>query len=221
MDPLNKLNDNITKMQSGIKIHSNVLLGQQRAMNDIVNTENNRLVDKKRNIEDAYSSQQRAVYLNNNLQKKYNAYNKILIVVFIGALVLFILGLLAPYLTFLPPFFVPIKYIGVISTVVIYSLVIYWDIRKHDPLNYDKLYLKPLPSTDSSGEEDTSGNDESDSSSNELSCNNESCCAEGTTWSNITGQCIIQATTTEADIVDGFRAISPNSQYEYTDYSKY
>jgi hypothetical protein len=220
MDPLNKLNDNISKMQTGIQVHSNLLLGQQRAMSDIVNNENNRLIDKQRNIENAYSSQKRAVYLNNNLQKKYNAYKKILIIVFIGALVLFILGLLAPYLTFLPPLFVPIKYIGVISTVVIYSLVIYWDIRKHDPLDYDKLYLKPLSSTGVSGE-DTSGNDESDSSSNELTCNNESCCAEGTTWSSITGQCIIQESSSDKDIVDGFRSISPNSQFEYSDYAKY
>ena len=95
-DPLSKLNDNISKMQTGVQVHSNLILGQQRAMSDIVTTENNRLVDKQRNVENAYSSQQRAVYLNNNLQKKYNAYTKIIIVIFIGALVLFILGLLAP-----------------------------------------------------------------------------------------------------------------------------
>jgi hypothetical protein len=216
---MDSLNAKITDMQKYIQEHSNLLLGQQNQMSNIVYNEKNRLLEKQSSIDNAYSSQQRAAYLNNNLQKQYNAFNKILVVILIGASLLFVLALFNPYLTFLPSFFTPIIYIIVISTVIIYSLVIYFDIRNHDPLNYDKLYFKQMISTTSN--EDNSGSDLSDNSSNELTCSNQGCCTEdSTTWDPDTAKCIIKKTNVDP-AKSGFTNITPNHPYEYGDYSKY
>jgi hypothetical protein len=205
VDSINSLNRNVNQIQSN-------LLAQQNNVNNIVTNENSRLNYRKQSIDNAYSTQKRAVYLNDNLQKQYNAFNKILVVVLIGAAVLLILGLLEPYLTFLPPFFIPIKYITIFSTVIIYSLVIYFDIQKHDPLNYDKLYLRHMTSNTSISGDDMSYNDTTTTDfSHNASCNNEACCTIGTVWDPINGNCVIE----------GFDNISPAGDFEFVDYSKY
>lgn len=208
---LGVLNTNITALNTNlnnIQGQSNVTLAQQQSMNTIVNNEHTRLNDKKQTIDNAYSSQERAIYMNENIQKRYNSYSKILIIWVIALVVLFILNLTEPYLTFLPPLFFPLKYITVFSSVFIYTFLIYNDIQKHERLDYDRLYNKPLDASysDISGITDTSSNDISNG------CVNEACCSEGTTWDISSGTCLPNR--------QGFDNMN-NTPFEYSDYSKY
>jgi hypothetical protein len=209
---LGTLNTTISNLQPSLTTlqqYSSSVLSQQNSMNTIVNNESSRLNDKKQSIDNAYSSQQRAVYLTDNTQKQYNGYSKMLVVIVIGASVLFLLGILQPYLTFLPPFFIPIKYVTVFATVFIYCFLIYQDIQKHDPMNYDRIHQKTM---DASGM-DVSGSNSStsDSSSNSIFCSNNACCATGTFFDTSLNQCLPNK--------QGFENINPVGAYEYSDYS--
>ena len=199
---ISSLNANLNTIQS----QSNATLAQQQSMDQIVTNEKVRLNEKKQTVDNAYSSQQRAIYMNENVQKRYSAYSKILIIWVIAAFVLFLFNLIEPYMTFLPPFFFPIKYVTIFSTVFIYTFLIYNDIQKHERLDYDRLYNKPLDAsfTDISGY--------SDMSYSMAGCVNEACCASGTIWDSSSGTCLAPN--------EGFVNMD-NSQYEYNDYGKY
>lgn len=199
---ISSLNTNLNTIQG----QSNVTLAQQQSMDQIVSNEKVRLNEKKQTVDNAYSSQQRAIYMNENLQKRYSAYSKILIIWVIAAFVLFLFNLIEPFMTFLPPFFFPIKYVTIFSTVFIYTFLIYNDIQRHERLDYDRLYNKPLDAsyTDISGY--------SDVSYSMAGCINEVCCASGTVWDPSSGTC--------SALNEPFGNMD-NSQYEYNDYGKY
>jgi len=198
------LNDSLTSVQG----QSNATLAQQQSMNQIVSNETARLNDKKQTVDNAYSSQQRAIYMNENVQKRYSAYTKIIVIWVIAAFVLLIFNLIEPFMTFLPPFFFTIKYITVFATVFIYTFIIFNDIQKHERLDYDRLYNKPLDASYS----DISYSDTS-SNFSMAGCVNEVCCASGTIWDSSSGTCLANRL--------GFQNIYENTPYEYTDYAKY
>jgi hypothetical protein len=202
---INSLNNNLKTIQG----QSNATLSQQQSMNQIVSNETIRLNDKKQTVDNAYSSQQRAIYMNENIQKRYSAYTKIIIIWVIAAFVLFILNLIEPYMTFLPPLFFPLKYITIFSTVFIFSFIIYMDIQKHERLDYDRLYNKPLDASFS----DISGYSDSSYNYSMAGCINEECCATGTVWDSSSGTCLAKR--------QGFENMYENTPYEYTDYAKY
>jgi len=141
---LDGLNTKLTTLQG----QSNTLLTKQDSVNTILTNEHSRLEEKKQSVDNAYSSQQRAIYMNDNIQKKYNAYSKILIAVVIGAAILFALSFLQSYVPFIPSSIFVISYIIIISTVAIYSINIYRDIQRHERLDYDRLYMKPMSASD-------------------------------------------------------------------------
>jgi hypothetical protein len=157
---LNALSNSLNSLQTNldsVDSKSNALLTKQESVNTIVTNEKNRLDQKKENIDNAYSSQQRAIYMNDNISKRYNAYSKILIAAVIGAFVLFVIALLQSYLLFIPSFIFIIIYISILSGVLIYSISIYVDIRKHEQIDYDRIYSRPPPVVPISGAATTAG----------------------------------------------------------------
>lgn len=210
--PLTTLKEQANTLQTNlnnIQGQSNTLLTHQDSVNTIVTNEQSRLEQKKQSVDNAYSSQQRAVYMNDNVQKRYNAYSKILVAIVIGGAVLLALTFLQSYVPFIPSSVFMLSYIIIISTVAIYSIAVYIEIQRHERLDYDRLYVKPLGSG-------------SDTSSSEISynlnvggCINEQCCVSGQTYTvtNGVGQCL-----------QGFQNMSGLgniNQEEFTNYSKY
>jgi hypothetical protein len=197
---------------NNVQAQSNVELTHQAAMNNIVTSEHARLIQKKQSVDNAYSSQQRAIHMNDNLQKLYNAYSKILIAVVIGATCLFALVFLQPYLPFVPSTVFIITYIIIISTVLIYSYIVYTNIQKHERIDYDRLYMKPMTANSS----DFSGDDFS-FNFNALYCQNEQCCVSGSTiYDTSLGRCV-----SITKPVEHMQNMLPNYLYEFSTYSKY
>jgi len=205
--PLTTLKDNVNHLQTNlntVQSQSNVILGHQTDMTNIVSDEQSRLVQKKMSVDNAYSSQLRAIYMNDNIQKRYNAYLKIIVAFVIGASVVFAISFLSTKLP-IPPMAITAIYIIVLSGVMIYSIIVYSEIQKHERLDYDRLYVKPLTSDsyDASGGED-------DSSYNFYFCQNEHCCVSGSTTFDISlGKCVK---------VEHFENMYPS---EYTSYAPY
>jgi NADH:ubiquinone oxidoreductase subunit 3 (subunit A) len=209
----NNLQTNLNTIQG----QSNAAISKQQDMQTIVEQEQSRLEEKKSSIDNAYSSQQRAIYMNDNTQKRYNAYSRILFIVVIILFIIFALILIQPYLLFIIPSIIfNVVIIGLASFMIIYCLGIYFEIERHEKIDYDRYYNKRL----TAGLGDTSNNyDNSFNYDTSFSfCANSSCCAPGTFFDTTIHQC---SPGNPPGFKQGFQNIADNSPYEYSEYSKY
>jgi ABC-type multidrug transport system fused ATPase/permease subunit len=211
---LNASTNNLQQNLSQIQGQSNDTLSKQQEMNSIVQAEQARLNDKKGSIDNAYSSQQRAIYMNDNVSKRYNAYSRILFIVVIILFIIFALVMLQPYLPFIPSMIFNVVFIGLVSFMIIYCLGIYFDIERHEKIDYDRIYNKPLTAPLDSSYSDISYNFDSSYGF----CANNSCCATGTYWDTTIHQC---SPGNPPGYKEKFTTIAENSPYEYSEYSKY
>jgi len=198
---IGSLNANLSALQD----KSNVVLTQQEKIKKIVDAESTRLQQKKQGVDSAYSSQVRATYVNDNMQKRYNAYLYILFVVVIVLIIVFFLSMMGNYFPIIPPLLLNIIYVFLFSFTIIYSISIYSEIQKHDPMNYDRLKLrKPV----------TAGNsvDISDNSMNSLGLGTGEYgeCPIG--YSSVNGKC---------ENFSGNNELQSLNAFEFTDYSRY
>jgi hypothetical protein len=216
LDTLKTNTNNLQANLNTIQGESNAAISKQQDMQTIVDNENARLKDKKDGIDNAYSSQQRAIYMNDNTQKRYNAYSRILFIVVIILFVIFALIMIQPYLPFIPSIIFNIIIIGLASFMIIYCLGIYSDIQRHEKIDYDRYSNKPLIA----GLGDTSNNyDNSNNYDTSFGfCANSTCCAEGTFFDTTIHQC---SPGNPPGYKQGFQNIADNSPYEYSEYSKY
>jgi hypothetical protein len=155
--------------------------------------------------------------MNSNLQKRYNAYVNILFVIVIVLVIIFVTSFIQGYFPFIPSYLFNIIYIVLISFLIIYCSSLYFEIQKHDNMDFDKLRYAGINATNS----DVSGSyDGMDVSMGGMGiCMNNACCSAGTEWNPQLGQCI---PLTNAE---GFSSINNNIQpfsaCEFADYSKY
>lgn len=214
---LSTLNANTGILQNNlaaIQSQSNAALDGQQNTNAIINSETARLNDKKSSIDNAYSSQQRAIYINDNVAKRYNAYSRILFIIVIVLFVIFGLVMLQPILIFIPSVVFNLIFIGLSSFMIIYSLIIYFEIERHEKIDYDRIYNKPITAPLDSSFSDFSYNIDTSFGF----CSNNSCCATGTYFDTTIHQCL---PGNPPGYKEGFTTISENSPYEYSEYSRY
>ena len=154
---IGSLNTNLDSIQN----KSNTLLSQQNEIKNIVDRETDRLELKKNSVENAYTSQNRAVYINDNISKRNNAYLQILFAIVIALVIVFILSIMGSYFPVIPSIVLNIIYVCIFSVIIIYSISIYSEIQTHDRIDYDKLKLKKATvagNSDISGNYDASAN---------------------------------------------------------------
>ena len=217
---LTTLKDNTNMLHqklSDIQNISNNTLSKQKDINNIVNSEQSRLTEKKSSIDNAYSSQQRAIYMNDNISKRYNSFSRILFIAVIILFIIFGLVMLQPYVPFIPSMVFNIVFIGLLSFMIIYCLGIYMDIERHEKIDYDRIYNKPITATlDVSNSFDNSYNFDTSFAY----CSNSICCAEGTFFDTKINKC---SPGYPPGYKQGFTTIGgmENSPYEYSEYSKY
>ena len=137
---LNVLYDKITNSQLG----SQSVLYKQEMINEILNKEDRRLKDKKANIDVAISGQKRMINLNNNYQKRYAAYTKMLIAFIIGLVIFIFMNKLMKLMPFIPKAVFYVIIIVILGIDVIYIYLVYSDLSRRSLLNYDEVTL-PLP----------------------------------------------------------------------------
>jgi hypothetical protein len=238
---LDKLNTNFKDSTAS----TNAVLDHQQDMMNIVDTEKQRLLLKKEQIDTSFEGKRRGILLNDSYRQRFEQYTKIIIIVvftlaiFIGVL---IIGRNFPII----PSFV-IDLISIILFIVCFFSVYFSlvDIYKRDKLNYNELDLQgpniltPAEIEKKSKEAGKSGN--LIGTINIGSCVGQACCSDGAKWDSSNNYCISESvylnrygsvdtlvTPAQSDseqfstlsVLLNNNFIQPNSPNEYTGYSK-
>jgi len=204
VDPLSQMNtqlygiySHLTELQ-GVEVNA---LTKQSAIMDMVKSENDRLTNKKKTIDQAAENQKRIIYFNDNSRKVSSAWLKILITVVITLALIYIIRIIS-YYGFLPDMAFNVLIIAIVSISVIVLVKYYADIRRRDRYNFDELNLK----------NPNMGYVSSTSSPNSslpplVSCIGEQCCPPeentGSIWDATIGKCV--------SITGASSTISPSS----------
>lgn len=216
-EQLRQLNANAQNLQTNLNTvasQSDALLSHQTSMNRILQNEQTRLQQKRDSVDNAYTSQQRAIYVNDNLQKRYAAYSQMVFITVITLAIVFVIALIQRFVPFIPSIIFNIIYLVLFSGGFIWCMIIFFDIQRHNPLDYDKINYKGMTATNNSTE--TSDADTSQSTTG--MCMNAECCDPDTQeYDEEIHRCKNKA--------QGFSCMGNEIQnygpYEFTDYSKY
>jgi hypothetical protein len=148
-----KLNSLRSSYDGSNSSSNNVLLSQKK-VNDILNSENDRLNLKEQNINDAITGQRRIMYLNMNYQKRYAVYTKMAVTLVIGLVIYFIIRRFEDAFPILPSviykLLIIIDFVAVIITIGIF----YYELSGRDLMDYDEIVLKAPDLSNSSKEND-------------------------------------------------------------------
>lgn len=216
---LNEMNDNLNKYNNYIQ-DANV---QQSQVDGIIQKETSRITQQQTSLINATQGKKRIINLNDSYRKKYTQYLKLLIAIVATLLIVWLIKILDKRFGDMLPSFLyylfDILTILVISFGVIYCYLVYSDIGRHDPLNYDQLYIAPPPNA----KPVTSGNalpndgtsiNGGDLLGNNAGCSGKTCCGSDTKWDSTSLKCIKQGFTTMGQM--GPNAFSPSEVTEYT-----
>lgn len=226
-DPINNIQTNLQKLYDGY-IGANQttdgLLTQQNNVLNIVNTENQRLQDKKDSVDKILTGKKRAAELNNSARLRQNAYTNLLII-FIITLGLFIgIIILSRTFPFIPQSIFDILSIIVISIGIFTGMYLFLDIQTRSKINYDELDLpginKPVAGNTVATSTDT-GNLLDLININ--GCVGSDCCGPNTTWDQGNSKCnsVSISGFTTMDVAYNKSEISkikPNSAFEFSNY---
>jgi hypothetical protein len=168
-------------------------------LNSIVQSEQERLQQKKKSVDDAFFTQNRMIELNESLRKRYAAFNFITITFVISFILIFMVILLGRYVPFVPVGFI-CSLIFLVACLV--AFVKYYNISSRWNMDYDVYNLNPPVlhngPTPTPLPLDASGNPIQSAASLPF-CVGPKCCSSGTFWNQLQNIC----TTTQQ--VQGFR----------------
>lgn len=228
-NPVDTVNTSLNAVHDTLKtanVSSDHLLLKQNAVNNILETENTRLEEKKANIDDAIQGQKRLVNINKSYTLRYNAFNKILYAIIIATL-LFILwfNLERIYRNIIPAFIFNLLLVLLISFTIIFIFYVLLEMSSREKLNYNKLKLQPPPKSGINNYGDKTNL--SKTMDMDL-CKGQECCPEGqegAVWDIATGLCTTPASPeTNADSQQPFTNLDKNvksyTPSEFTDYAK-
>jgi len=222
---------------------TNTVLDHQQDMMNIVDTEKQRLLLKKEQIDTSFEGKKRGILLNDSYRQRFEQYTKIIVIIvftlaiFIGIL---ILGRNFPII----PSFV-IDLLSIILFIVCFFSVYFSliDIYKRDKLNYNELDLQGpnilTPEEIEKKSKDAGKTGNLIGTINTGSCVGQECCSDGAKWDSSHNYCIsesiylnrygsIDTLATPArreqfstmSIILNNNFIQPNSPNEYIGYSK-
>ena len=120
------------------------VLTKQKQVNNILQSEINRLTQKKTQLDNAQKGQMRVLMMNESYRKRQAEYIKLIIaVVFVFALVI-IMRYMRAYFNVLSDTVYTLLHILLFSSVIIYSFVTYININSRETTNFDRLDM-PAP----------------------------------------------------------------------------
>jgi hypothetical protein len=122
-----------------------VVLSDQAKVAEILNIENERLQEKKKNVDIAYSSRMRAAMLNENYRLRYTEYTKIIILFVITLVVIGGLIMFKKSFSFVPPFLIDFFIIVIGTLSLITGIYIYLGILARDKIYFNEIVLPPPP----------------------------------------------------------------------------
>lgn len=175
------------------------ILKRQSDVNDIINTENVRLTEKEKSVDDALYNKQRLIDLNYSYTKRNEAYTRLIIIFVIILASLLFLNIIEQRIPAIPSFVT-----NILSSILIFTAaynminIYYYDIYGRNNMNYDQLDFNAPKLYDNDNSNDNSNdtttsvydNDIEINSSSSNNCYNSDCCSKGTKWNDDKQVCV-------------------------------
>jgi len=208
----------------------------QNDMLRIVNLENQRLTDKKTQVDTALQSQQRAISLNDSYRQRYAQYINIIIVIVVCLILMIAINMLGKMFVSVPSFIfdIVIFFIFIVGVYLCYS--IFMQINRRSKMDFSKLDIQGLNIQGNAAV--VAARAKSASIGDLLGtinldyCVGSDCCSDGTYWDS--GNAVCLPGTAPAASASGFTTlaityktgeigpnISPNSPNELDAYTFY
>lgn len=217
--------DNLYTSLSGASDTSNAVLERQNEVNNIVTTENQRLLSKKTLVDQALEGQKRTLQLNDSYRQKYSYYTRAtMLIIFFLVLFIFI-SILSQYLPSIPSFIFDILYFFLGLTMVLTVYFIYLDIIWRDNMNFNELNFT-APHRDTPAEIQAKIAQSSKvgdllGTLNVVGCVGQSCCNPlYTKWDPDNAMCTSKDGFTTMNIEYSGKIVLPNSPNEFDSYTK-
>lgn len=198
----NKINELQSQLEDAHKslkvadVSSEHVLTHQEEVADIVDTEKDRLMQKKQSIDNALVGKQREIELNDSYQKKQAEYNKIKFAWVIALAIVVVSIILKNQLTFFPSFLFDLITIIVLFGASIYTIKVFIDISRREKMNFNKLNL-PDPAARTQAELQDAAKEAAKEEGGDLlggmnlyGCVGTYCCSPGTKWDTGISKCV-------------------------------
>ena len=162
------------------------VLTKQKQVNNILQSELDRLATKKGQLDEAQKGQMRVLMMNESYRKRQAEYIKLIIaVVFVFALVI-VMRYVREIFNILPDALYTLIHILLFAGLIIYSFIIYINVSSREKINFDRLDI-PGPKTESTADYDKRNSDAIKSGdllgvSDSNLCKGAACCAENQTF---------------------------------------
>jgi hypothetical protein len=190
---INDLQNHLGKLYSNYStasLTSQNVLNNQAEIDTIVQTEQDRLMAKKQEIDSHIFSQNRLIELNDSYRKRQEAYLYIIFILVISGIFIILLLKLRKIIPY--PMIAEVFLILIVVFDIIYIIKLLWNIYKRDNLNYDNLVFNaPI---DASGASSSTTNNNADLLNNAAGslCIGQTCCSGNTIWNPTTYECDIK-----------------------------
>lgn len=225
--------DNLYQQGNVANASNAKVLTHQTELNEIVQTESQRLQEKKASIDDARESQKRLIHFNNSYNQRYLFWTKIITVVVFTLVVYMIFSTVEGFFPFIPGFVFDILNIITFCIGGFICYYIYLDIYRRSNMDFNQLDLDP-PKKASPQEIQAAQNAAAQSGDllgtlDITNCVGPQCCGPNTIWDAPSAVCIkgnivtgnVAGFTTLTDgYLNGEYSVKANSAYEFTNYTK-
>ena len=165
----------------------NLVVSQQKNVENVLQEENQRLMEKKHSVDMATNSQNRLITLNENYNKRSMEYLKMMIVIAIS-----LASIAVAKIFHLPNILLMMIAMITISFSIFFCLIIYIRIRSRDNIYYYEIVLGDVDENKGSLTKATKVNSSSLplSSSSLIKCYGSDCCSSETAWDASTELCV-------------------------------
>lgn len=176
------------------------LFTRQTQMQQIVDSEKNRLLLKKDKIDGALEGQKRLIDLNESYRQKYSDYIIIISIITFALFIIIILSLIAQMVTFIPSILFSILYAVILFFAFYLCYNKYLDIAARDKLYYGELNLEGPTIISAQQIAAAKGNVQASSGSDLLGtiniggCVGPQCCSTTTVWDSTNSVCVTKPT---------------------------
>jgi len=207
LDLQNKTKD-IDASYEAANTSASAVLTQQNEMIDIVNKEKKRLVESKKLIDQAETSEERKILLTNSNRLLYEEYTKIILCVVAGLVIHIALRfgikmLTEPISENMNTLYVLLHIVNIIVWLIV-IMRIYANIQSRNQINFDEIDLPPPDLTGTSAYISPASANYNNLFKDLNICYSENCCGDGTTWDDKLGMCV-------KNTVDGFTDVNDSS----------
>jgi hypothetical protein len=223
---------------SAANSNTNDILTKQAGVSNIINAEKDRLLQKKKSIDQALDGQKRLLSLNDSYRLKYAEYMKMILIVIFVLIIWVILNKLSA-IGFLPDAFYTLLLIVNITIGLFLCYFIYLDISQRNNMNFNEINVaapkKLTPDELRKRQEDAAKSGNLLGTINFSGCIGAECCSDGTLWDPGNSVCYGNTLTSgkSTTFVQPFTTltmtynvnkpkikVSANSPNEYEDYLK-